>query len=142
MNERVFVDTNLFLRYITNDIPAQADSVELLLERAGAGEVALVTNSLVISEIVWTLESFYRLPRPAVREQVLAILNTPGLDVVDSDLVLQAINWHVEKNISYGDAYNAAWLTALGIHSVYTFDRKHFARIEGITIKIPPDRGQ
>jgi hypothetical protein len=29
--ERWFADTNLFLRYLTNDIPAQADTVEELL---------------------------------------------------------------------------------------------------------------
>ena len=57
MTEPVFVDTNLFLRYITNDVPEQADAVERLLQRAGAGEITLITNSLVICEIVWTLES-------------------------------------------------------------------------------------
>jgi predicted nucleic acid-binding protein len=32
--ERVFADTNLFLRYLTNDVPDQADAVERLLRRA------------------------------------------------------------------------------------------------------------
>ena len=141
MTERAFVDTNLFLRYITNDVPEQADAVEALLIRAGAGEIALVTNSLVICEIVWTLESYYRQPRPAIRDQVLAILNTPGLEVADGDQVLQAIHWYVDKNISYGDAQNAAWLIAHGIEAVYTFDRKHFARVEGITVRALAKQG-
>ncbi|RMF86682.1 MAG: hypothetical protein D6736_14535, partial [Nitrospinota bacterium] len=81
--ERIFADTNLFLRYLTNDVPAQADAVEQLLQRAATGEILLVTNSLVIAEIVWTLESFYGLTREAVKEKVLAILNTPGLEVGD-----------------------------------------------------------
>ena len=89
--ERVFADTNLFLRYLTNDVPAQADAVEELLRQAAAHELVLVTHSLVIAEIVWTLESYYRLPRNRVQENVLALLNTPGLEVVDADLVLQAI---------------------------------------------------
>ena len=89
----VFADTNLFLRYLTNDLPTQADAVEQLLREAAAGQVALVTNALVMAEIVWTLDSFYRQPRPDIRDKVLAILNTPGLEVIDSDLVLQAINW-------------------------------------------------
>jgi predicted nucleic acid-binding protein len=58
--ERTFVDTNLFLRYLTNDVPEQADAVEELLNRVAAGEMILVTNSLVCSEMVWTLESFYQ----------------------------------------------------------------------------------
>jgi uncharacterized protein len=86
---------------------------------------------------VWTLESFYGLARSAIREQVLAILNTPGLEVADGDQVLQAISWYVEKNIGYGDAQNAAWCIAQGILAVCTFDRKHFGRIEGITARVP-----
>ena len=38
--ERVFADTNLFLRYLTNDVPAQADAVEELLRQAAAHEPA------------------------------------------------------------------------------------------------------
>jgi hypothetical protein len=51
-------------------------------------------SSLVIAELVWTLESFYGLTREAVK--VLAILNTPGLEVADGDRVLQAIVWHAD----------------------------------------------
>ena len=81
--EPVFVDTVLFLRFLTDDIPELADHIEVLLKRAAAGELALATNSLVIAEIVWTLESTYKVPRESVRDKVLAILNTPGLEVAD-----------------------------------------------------------
>jgi predicted nucleic acid-binding protein len=56
--ETVFADTDLFLRYLKDDVPAQADLVEALLRRAANGLVTLVTTSLVIAEIVWTLEIF------------------------------------------------------------------------------------
>ncbi|NJM77278.1 MAG: type II toxin-antitoxin system VapC family toxin [Acaryochloridaceae cyanobacterium RU_4_10] len=79
--ERAFIDTNLFLRYLTNDIPKKADRVEELLQRAALGEILLVTTSLVIAEIVWTLTSFYGLSRDQIRDRVLAILNTPRLVV-------------------------------------------------------------
>ena len=135
--ERVFADTNVFLRYLTNDVPAQADAVEDLLRRAGAGEVVLVTNGLVVAEIVWTLESFYELPRIEIRDKVLAILNTAGLEVVQGDLVLQAISWYADTNMDFIDAYNAAWLISAGLEKIFTFDRKHFSRIEGIAVSVP-----
>ena len=139
-HERVFVDTNLFLRYLTNDIPARADAVEALLQAAARRETTLVTNSLVIAEIVWTLESFYKLPKVAVQEKVLAILNTPGLEVADGDLVLQGINGYVDNNVDFIDAYNGAWLLAQGLTTAYTFDRAHFARLPGVTVVTPePD---
>ncbi len=135
--ETVFADTNLFLRFLTNDVPEQADAVERLLRRAAAGELRLVTSALVVSEIVWTLESFYRLPEKAIREHVLAILNTPGLEVAEADILLQATIWYEEKNVDFIDAFNAAWLLAQGLARVATFDRKHFARFEGVSVIVP-----
>jgi predicted nucleic-acid-binding protein len=135
--ERVFADTNLFLRYLTNDLPAQADAVEQLLHRAAAGKVVLVTNSLVVAEIVWTLESYYGLGRDSIKKQVLAILNTPGLEVAEGDLVLQAISWYADKNTDFVDAFNASWLLAQGLTTACSFDHKHFSRLEGISIQVP-----
>jgi predicted nucleic-acid-binding protein len=135
--ERMFVDTNLFLRYLTNDVSEQADAVEELLYKAAAGNVTLVTNSVVMAEIVWTLESFYQLERKDIREKIVAILNTAGLTVIEGDLVLQAITGYVEKNVEFIDAYNAAWMLSRGITEVYTFNRKHFKRFDGINVHIP-----
>ena len=138
--ERTFVDTNLFLRYLTNDVPEQADAVEELLDRAAAGEIILVTNSLVFAEMVWTLESFYQLEREAIRDKIAAILNTPGLEVIEGDLVRQALGGYVGKNVDFIDAYNAAWMLSHGITEAYTFDRKHFNRFERITVHVPKKR--
>jgi predicted nucleic acid-binding protein len=135
--ERVFADTNLFLRYLTNDIPQDADAVEQLLRRAMAGELTLVTNALVLAEIIWTLESFYHVPHLEIKRQVLAILNTPGLEVADSDLILQAVVWYVERNVDFIDAYNAAWMRSQELEAIYTFDQKHFARLEGMQVLVP-----
>jgi predicted nucleic-acid-binding protein len=135
--ERVFADTNLFLRYLTNDVPAQADAVEQLLQRASAGEITLAINSLVIAEIVWTLESYYGLARDSIKDKVLAILNTPGIEAAEGDLLLEAVFWYADKRIDFIDAFNAAWLLAQGLTTACTFDRKHFSRIEGIRVQVP-----
>jgi predicted nucleic-acid-binding protein len=135
--EAIFADTNLFLRYLTNDVPEQADAVEQLLRRAAAGETTLMTNSLVLAEIIWTLESFYQLARNEIQEKILAILNTPGLEIVDGDLVWQAITWYAEQNVDFIDAYNATWLLSHGMTTVYTFDPKHFSRLKGVIVQLP-----
>ena len=136
-SERIFADTNLFLRLLTDDVPDQVDVFVDLLNKAARGEFQFVINPMVVAEIVWTLESYYQLPKSRIQSQILAILNTPGLDVIDSDLVLQAIHWYVEKNVDFIDAFNAAWMQQQGIVSVYTFDQKHFKRFEGIRTLVP-----
>lgn len=135
--ERCFADTNIFLRYLTNDIPSQADAVERLLKRAAAGKLVLVTSVLVMAEIVWTMESYYALRRPQIQSHMMAILNTGGIEVENRNLILQALAWYGESNVDFIDAYNAAWLQAQDLKCAYTFDQKHFSRFEGIQVRVP-----
>ena len=136
-NEVVFADTNLFLRFLTNDVPDKAKAVHQLLLQAAQGDISLITTSIVIAEIVWTLESFYKETKENIQKMVLSFLNTPGLEVDNGDLVIRALRRYVDKNIDFIDAYNAAWMEIHEITTIYTFDQDHFSRIEGLTVLIP-----
>ena len=59
------------------------------------------------------------------------------MGLAESEILLQAIMWYADKNVDFIDAYNAAWMSKHGIDTISTFDRKHFARFEGINILIP-----
>jgi predicted nucleic-acid-binding protein len=134
-----FVDTNVFLRYLTNDIPEQAQAVEEVLQRAGKGEIDLNTSVLTLAEIVWTLESYYDLPHEDIRDKVIAILNTPGLQVERSDGLAQAITLYADLNIDFIDAYNAVWMKDQGLSKVITFDLKHFNRVQWVNASTPEE---
>jgi uncharacterized SAM-binding protein YcdF (DUF218 family) len=73
----VFVDTNLFLRYLTNDIPDQADRVESLLKEASEGGTTLATGSLVIAELVR-----YHRYHPSMRTHVWPKFARAGIRVL------------------------------------------------------------
>ena len=136
-NETRFIDTDLFLKYITNDVPEQAQAFEEILLKASKGEVSLITNSMVIAEIVWTLEFFYHVSREQIQENVYGILNTPGLTVIDKNLILQAILWYVEKHVDFIDAWNAAWMLENGIETIFSFDKKHFKKFDQVRLIVP-----
>lgn len=135
--DSTFVDTNLFLCFLTDDVPAQADAVEKLLKQAEQNKIHLITNSMVIAEIVWTLESYYEREREDIQNKILAILNTPGLEIAESNLILKAIIWYAEKNVDFIDAYNAAWMEQKGIERIYTLDQKYFARLDNVQVIKP-----
>jgi uncharacterized protein len=108
-----------------------------LLQRAEAGEVALVTNALVMAEIVWTLESYYGLSPADIRPKVWAMLNTPGLEVmVEADLVGAAADIYAEKNVDFMDAFNAEWMKQRGTKTTCTLDRCRFGRQSGPTVDL------
>ncbi len=132
-----FVDTNLFIRYLTNDDPAKAERVERLLREAVAGKVRLVTAEMVIAEVVWVLESSYGLRSAEVAPLIRAILATSGLDVLGAPLVARALEYYESRNIDFIDGYIAAVMEKQGITELYSFDRKHISRIQFISRKEP-----
>jgi len=72
-----FLDTNIFIRFLTDDVPEKADACEEIFRKAVEKQETLFTTDLVIAEIVWVLESFYELPKDEIQDKVEKILNTP-----------------------------------------------------------------
>lgn len=132
-----FVDTNLFIRYLTNDDQAKAERVELLLKDAAVGKIKLMTAEMVIAEVVWVLESSYRLKSTTIAPLIRAILATKGLEVLNAPLIARALEHYETKNIDFIDGYIAAVMEKQGITELYSFDRKHISRIQAISRKEP-----
>lgn len=130
-----FVDTNVFLRFLTNDDQAKAKRAEILFRDALRGKIRLATSLLVIAEIVWTLESFYKLERPDIAAKIEKILNTPNLDCPESPLLFMVLDLYVHANIDFVDAYNAFHMKEHGLTEILTYDRKHFARVPWVQIR-------
>jgi len=127
-----FVDTNLFVRYLTDDDPEKADRVEALLGEASAGKVRLVTADLVLVELIWVLESSYDMKPGEITPMIRAILATPGLAVINGALMARALDHYESKNIDIVDGYIAALMEKLNITDVYSFDRKHLSRLDSM----------
>lgn len=125
----IFLDTNLFLRYLVNDIPEQADKVERLLDLAEKGEVRLVTGPPVFFEMAWTLKSFYKMGRLTIYECLSGIMGIPGLYVTDADILEEAIELYKDTNADFGDAYMAVLSKKVDADSVATFNKSHFKNL-------------
>jgi predicted nucleic-acid-binding protein len=123
-----FIDTNIFIRFLTNDIPEQAEACDHIFRDAAEKSEKLFITEMVIAEIIWVLESYYELPKKEVQEMVEKILITPFLFCPQKDIILNALTLYGDKNIDYIDAYNASILRELEIKEVYSYDR-HFDKI-------------
>ena len=106
----VFVDANVFLRYLTDDIPEQAAAAEDLFRQASDGTARLVTNTMVLAELVWVMEYYYHLTKLETQQRALAVASMEGLDLPGAELVMQALFDFVDKNVDFIDAHNAAWV--------------------------------
>ena len=122
----VFVDSNVFLRFLTGDDPQQREKAVALFKRAGAGEVRLLSGPPVLFEIAWTLRTAYGQEREVILEFLTSILRIPGLRITDMPIVVKAIGLAKNLGMDFADAYVAALAGSEGATELATFNRKHF----------------
>ncbi len=127
-----FLDTNILLRYLIGDSPEQAECALNLLMRVERGEEKVFTSSLVIFEAVFTLQKFYKVPRQQIAEQILSIISMRSLHLPDKSVYHRAFNLYISHNISFADAYNAAYALEEEQPTIYSWDTD-FDKIDGIT---------
>lgn len=127
-----FVDTNLFVRYLTDDDAEKSDRVEALLSKASEGKVQLVTSDLVLVELIWVLESSYKMKPGEITPMIRAIMATPGLQVINAELISRALDHYENMNVDIVDAHIAALMKKMNITDVFSFDRKHLSRISDL----------
>lgn len=114
-----FLDTNVLIRHLTGDPPAQARRAAAFLE--GADELLL--PDLIVAEVVYVLESFYELKPKRVAELVRAVIAFPAIVVVDEPMLLRALEIYEVDRIDFAEAYLVASAEASGVESIASFDR-------------------
>ena len=105
-----FLDTNVFLRHLTNDDPARSSSCLALIQSVEQGAVTAWTSELVVAELVFVLSNrkTYGLSREAVRDVLLPLISLPGLRITHKRLYRRVFELYTSLPIDYVDAYHAA----------------------------------
>lgn len=116
---RAFLDTNILIRHLTGDPPEQAATATQIL--AESDELLLV--DLVVAEVVYVLESFYRVDRPRVAELVRVIVAFPAVRVSDVGLLLRTVEVYEVDRLDFAEAYLVACAERSGVGAVASFDR-------------------
>jgi predicted nucleic acid-binding protein len=116
---RALLDTNVLVRHLTGDPPSQARRAAALL----AGDHELLLTDLVLAELVYVLESFYRRPREQVAAAARSLLALPSIATVDPDLLLRSLELYESRRLDYAEAYLAAAAEVWEVDRVVSFDR-------------------
>ena len=81
------LDTNVLIRYLVTDDAAQAARAKRYIE-SGSSYV----NCIVLSEVVWVLESAYGYDKEAIVGVLERLLSTHEVQVEDADMALAALH--------------------------------------------------
>lgn len=132
---KYFVDTNIFLRVLTKDQKKHFKECTKFLEAVREGSVYAYTSTIVLSEIVWTLGSFYEFPKESVLEALEATLNLKNLEITDDFDARKALELFKQHNVKYIDAVIASLSeiqkeTAAVVSFDKDFDKLEIQRME------------
>jgi predicted nucleic acid-binding protein len=118
------IDTNIFLRHIAGDHADHSPRATALLERVEEGRFVACTADTVIFEVVFTLQSFYRMPREAIRDAFQPLLVMPGLRVPRKGNLIEALELFVtNRALSFADCLHAIIARGLSSPEFVSFDQ-------------------
>lgn len=133
MREPCLLDTNVLVRFFTGQPPDMAKRARALIAQADAEELLLHIPSLIVAETIYTLESFYDMPKADVCEHMLAFLRSRGIAPLEPEIITDALVRYQTLPVHFADAYLAASAVASGT-PVFSFD-EDFARFKDVTWK-------
>ena len=116
------LDTNVLVRYIMQDDPKQTALANKLIEgltEASPGYVALVA----IVELVWVLESAFRLTRRQVTDALRNLLSVSVFKVDRVAVVSSALRSYAEGSADIADCLIERSSALAGCRCTMTFDR-------------------
>jgi predicted nucleic-acid-binding protein len=127
------LDTNVVIRFLTEDDPAQRRAA--LNFGAGLGKEHNAFLSLVgILELDWALRSRLGFAKKDVIAAVDKLLHTRGLVVEHHNLVVKTLQLVEGNNADFADALIACRSLEAGCDSVKTFDVKAVKRVPGMEL--------
>ena len=117
------LDTNVLVRYLAQDDPAQARKANSLIDGAvGKGE-PLHLDVVVLCELVWVLRGAYRFGKQTVGDALERILDAAQFSVEDRDLVREALEAYRAGQGDFADYVLGLRNRQAGCSATATFDR-------------------
>ncbi|MGB2693911.1 MAG: PIN domain-containing protein [Dehalococcoidia bacterium] len=120
-----FVDTNIFLRYLTRDDPLKAQRCFELFQSVKAGREDATTSESVIAEVVYVLSSpkHYDVSREQIRQLLVPMLTLRTMRLNNRRTYLRALDLFVDYAIDFEDALSIAHMERQGLTSILSYDR-------------------
>ncbi|HVA92472.1 MAG TPA: PIN domain-containing protein [Chloroflexota bacterium] len=120
-----FIDTNIFLRYLTKDDPVKAAACYALFQRLEQGSEQATTSETIIAEVVYVLSarSHYGLGGTEIRARLTPLLVLRGLRIAHKRTYLRALDLYATyAALDFEDALTISHMERTGITDLYSYD--------------------
>lgn len=117
------IDTNILVRYLTQDDIAQSKSAEVLLDKYLTKPKSVLINNIVICELIWVLDRGYKYSKDQIVEVVRQILSTEEFAFENQKVLWLALEHFEKKRLDFSDTLIGQLNKNQGCKATYTFDK-------------------
>jgi predicted nucleic-acid-binding protein len=117
------LDTNVLVRYLTQDEPRQAKKANALIDGAAAKHQRLHLDVVVLCEVVWVLRGAYDFDKETVCGALDKILEAGQFSIDDRDVVREALAAYRRGGGDFADHVLGSRNRRNGCKLTVTFDR-------------------
>ena len=118
------LDTNVLVRYIVRDDPAQTALADHWIENRCSREQPGYVSHLVLAELYWVLGRGYGYPRQTLGEVLTTLLSSEEIKIQDAPLVRAALGDFSAGAADFADCLIGALYQQAGCETTVTFDKK------------------
>lgn len=117
------LDTNVVVRYLAQDDPAQGWAAARLIDSLSP-EAPGFLSLVVVAELVWVLESAYHFRKRDLEEVLEGLLRSKEVIVEQAEIVWQALRKFKAGRADFADCVIERCGHAAGCQSTVTFDQQ------------------
>ena len=117
------LDTNVLVRYLTQDNPGQFARAAAFIDAASEREESFLINAPVLCELVWVLATVYDYSREEIAHALEQIFTTAQFEIERFDEARQALGDFRSSKADFSDALIGRINRSLGAVHTVTFDR-------------------
>jgi predicted nucleic-acid-binding protein len=117
------LDTNVVIRYLTQDDERQSRLANRLFENTLSPEEPGFISLVVLCEVVWVLADSYAMKEGEIRTVLEALLQSRQLEIESKELVRKSLRSWTSGSAGFTDALIGEIGLEAGSHYVATFDK-------------------
>ena len=127
--KQYILDTNVFVRFFIKDIADQAKKAEELLIEIEEERIKGWISILVLDELIWTLENFYKLKRTEYIPHLIKLISLPNIAIIEieKNKLIRIIELMEKNKIDFTDLY---LLFISENKKVFSFDKDFKKKIQ------------
>ena len=120
--EEIIIDTNIFVRHITDDVKSQSKEATRIFKQIEQGLFKGIVSLLVINELIWILDKFYKISRKTYIPGLLKILALRNLEILETDKseLMEILDQIQSRKIDFTDFY---LFSIAGSRRIISFDK-------------------